>query len=191
MCVNEPLNFLERGEKMNEVDTLVKSAQKGNDKAFIELISLYKENLYKIAFVYLKNEQDALDIVSDTVYKAYINIKSIRNPLFFKTWIIRILINLANDKLNHNKKIIYVDEYNAIDNSSTSQCEIDIDANFDLFNAIDKLDIKFKNIVILKYFEDMTISQISELLNIPEGTIKVYLHRALKKMKLELSEGCC
>lgn len=175
---------------MREVETLVKMAQKGDAAAFSELISLNKENLYKIAFVYLKNEQDALDAVSDTVYKAYMNIKNIKNPSYFKTWIIRILLNSAADKLRKSKNIIYIDDYQKLDRYSNLESEFDIDNNFDLLNAIDKLDIKFKNIVVLKYFQDMTISEISALLKLPEGTVKVYLHRSLKKLKLELNEEC-
>ncbi|HEY5560681.1 MAG TPA: sigma-70 family RNA polymerase sigma factor [Clostridiaceae bacterium] len=175
---------------MRDMETLVKMAQKGDTEAFTDLISLYKENLYKIAFVYLKNEQDALDIISDTVYKAYMNIKKINNPSFFKTWITRILINSATDKLKDNKNIIYIDDYQKLDNFNDSEEETDIDTSFDLFNAVDKLDIKFKNIIILKYFQDMTISEISTLLAIPEGTVKVYLHRGLKKLKLDLVEEC-
>jgi RNA polymerase sigma-70 factor, ECF subfamily len=176
---------------MREVETLVKMAQEGDDDAFMELLSLYKENLYKIALVYLKNEQDALDAVSDTVYKAYMNIKKIKNPSFFKTWIIKILINSAIDRLAESKNIIYIDDYQKINSFNILESEFDIDASFDLFTAIDKLDIKFKNIVVLKYFEDMTIAEISTLLGLPEGTVKVRLHRALKKIRVELSEGCC
>jgi RNA polymerase sigma-70 factor (ECF subfamily) len=176
---------------MNEIERLVKKAQQGDNDAFTQLISIYKENLYKIAFTYLKNEQDALDTVSDTVYKAYMNIKKVNNPNYFKTWIIRILINSAIDRLADSKNIIYIDDYQKIDSFNILESEFDLDARFDLFNAIDKLDIKFKNIVVLKYFEDMTISQISTLLGLPEGTVKVCLHRALKKIKIDLSEGCC
>ena len=173
---------------MRDAETLVKMAQKGDTEAFTDLVSLYKDNLYKVAFVYLKNEQDALDIISDTIYKAYINIKKLNNPSFFRTWITRILINSATDKLKSNKNIIYMDDYQKVDNLNDLEAEIDLDANFDLFNAVDKLDIKFKNIVILKYFQDMTISEISTLLTIPEGTVKVYLQRGLKKLKIDLQE---
>lgn len=174
----------------NKIEDLVKKAQKGDDNAFVELFSLYKENLYKIAFMYLKNEQDALDAINDTVYKAYINIKKIKNPDLFKTWITRILINSAIDKLKKAKNVIYIDDYREVENLSISESELVLDAKFDLFNAIDNLDIKFKNIIILRYFQDMTISEIAALLKMPEGTVKVYLHRGLKKMKSELSKGC-
>ena len=68
-----------------KVDTNVKIklAQKGDDNAFYELISERKDQLYKTAFAYVKNKEEALDIVSDTVYKAYISIKNLKEPSFF------------------------------------------------------------------------------------------------------------
>lgn len=162
-----------------------------NDESFIQLINLHKENLYRIAFAYLKNEQDSLDIVSDTVYKAYMNIDKLKETRYFNSWITKILINSAINKLKSNKKIIYVDDYNILNNNiNISEMEFDISKNIDLYSAIDTLDIKYKNLIILKYFQDMTISQISKLLKYPEGTVKVYLRRALKKLKIKLEKEC-
>lgn len=176
---------------MDDVEVAVKKAKKGDDKAFEIIINYCKEDLYKIAFAYVKNEQEALDIVSETIYTAYMNISGLKNPQFFKTWITKILINCAVAKLKKSNKIIYTNEYeNMNDGNDISENEFDISKNIDLYNAIDRLNIKYKNIIILKYFQDMTISQISKLLNYPEGTIKVYLRRALKKLKIELKEEC-
>lgn len=174
---------------MNDID-IVNKAKKGDDDAFSTLITCCKENLYKIAFAYLKNEEEALDIVSDTVYKAYMDINKLENPQYFNTWITRILINNAINRLKKNKRIVLIDEYEKIEdlNSEVSDIGIDISRSVDLYNAIDKLNVKSKSIIILRYFQDMTISEISEVLEIPEGTIKVYLHRALKKLKVELEE---
>jgi len=172
---------------MSNIDN-VKKAQKGNDKAFNELINACSEKLYKIAFAYLKNEQDSLDTVSDTIYKVYKDINKLKNPEFFDTWIIKILINHSINKLNKNKKIICFDEYEKINQLETKESETiwKIPENLDLYNAIDKLDYKLKTIIILKYFQDMTISQISQTLSSPEGTVKVYIQRALKKLKIYL-----
>ncbi|WP_146127619.1 sigma-70 family RNA polymerase sigma factor, partial [Clostridium luticellarii] len=74
--------------------------------------------------------------------------------------------------------------------NNISEMEFNISKNVDLYNAMDNLSIKYKNLIILKYFQDMTIPQISKLLEYPEGTVKVYLRRALKKLKVELEKGC-
>ena len=176
---------------MDDIEVLVKKAKKGDDKAFTKLIDINKDKLYKIAYIYVKNEQNALDILSDTIYKSYVNINKLKNPRFFNTWIVRILINIASEQWKKNKKTICIDDYAQIKSELIeNMCESDFDipANIDLYNAIDKLDTKYKDIVILKYFQDMTISQISKTLNHPEGTIKAYLFRALKKLKIELEE---
>lgn len=174
---------------MNDIDIVIK-AQNGDDEAFSQLIKSCKEKLYKTAFAYLKNEEEALDVVSDTVYKAYMNINKLKNPEFFNTWITRILINNSINRLEKSKRIILVDEYEKFDdfNLDDSDIGVDVPKSLDLYNAIDKLNVKSKSIIILKYFQDMTISEISKVLKIPEGTIKVYLRRSLKKLKLELGE---
>lgn len=176
---------------MDSIETFVKKAKKGDDEAFTNLIDINKVKLYKIAYIYVKNEQDALDILSDTICKAYRSINKLKDPKFFNTWLFRILINTATDKTQNNKRIIYIDDYEKIKSELIdNMCEADFNlpANIDLYRAIDTLDIKYKNIVILKYFQDMTIAQISKILNHPEGTIKVYLSRALKKLKIQLKE---
>ena len=176
---------------MNNIVT-AKRTQMKDDKAFSELIDPCKEKLYRIAFVYLKNEQSSLDAVSEAIYKAYMNINELKTPQFFNTWIVRILINSCNDILKNNNKVIYIDEYNKIDEyrNEILETEFKIASNIDLYTAIDKLNDKFKSIVILKYLEDMTITQISEVLDLPEGTVKVYLRRALEMLKIELGKEC-
>lgn len=173
---------------MNKLEKLVNKAVKGNDDAFVELVNLCKVNLYRMAFVYLKNEQDSLDIVSETIYKAYMNIHKLKKEKFFNTWITKILINLCINKLKKDKKILYIDEYSTIKKKDILQMDLQISDKIDLHNAIDTLDIKYKNLIILKYFKDMTICEISKLLEWPEGTVKVYLKRGLEKLKIQLQK---
>ena len=177
---------------MDEMDPIiiVKKTKKQEDEAFSKLINTCKEKLYRIAFAYLKNEQNSLDAVSECVYKAYMNMHEVKLPQFFNTWIIRILINSCNDILKKDNKVIYIDEYSKINKYRTEivETEFKIASDIDLYTAIDKLNEKFKSIVILKYLEDMTITQISEILDLPEGTVKVYLRRALGILKIELGE---
>ncbi len=176
---------------MDNIDSIIKKAIKGDEVSFSKLIDLNKEKLYRISYMYVKNEQDTLDIVSSTVFKAYLNINKLKDPKLFNTWIIRILINTAADQLKKTKKIIYIDNYEQFENlNKTNEFEFKLANDMDLYNAVDKLDMKYKNLIILKYFEDMTISQISKLLNQSEGTIKVYLSRALKKLKIDLMKEC-
>lgn len=168
-----------------EIEDKIKSAQRGNDDAFYELINEKKEILYKTAFTYVKNKEDALDIVQETVYKSYISIKKLKEPKYFNTWLVRILINCSIDFMRKNKKNINLNE--AI--SDTSYQHESKEETIDLYSAVDKLKDKYKTVVILKYFQDMTLQEIADVMECPLGTVKTNLHNALKELKLELKEG--
>ena len=163
----------------------IKLAQKGDDNAFYELISERKGQLYKTAFAYVKNKEEALDIVSDTVYKAYISIKKLKEPSLFNTWLTRILINTSLDCINKSSRAISYKE-----NVSSEAKEIlkDDEKIIDLKLAVDKLQGKYKTIVILKYFQDMTLMEIAKILQCPLGTVKTNLHKALEELRLDLKE---
>ena len=82
---------------------LIKKAIRGNSTAYGYLIEKHRTYLYKMAFLYTKNEQDALDVVGDTVLKGYLQIKTLKNASLFQTWITRVLINTAHD---HRRKAL-------------------------------------------------------------------------------------
>lgn len=175
-----------RREDMEPIEK-VKRAQKGDDNAFYELIQDKKEMLYKTAYTYTRNKEDAMDIVQETVYKAYCSIKKLKEPAFFNTWLVRILINCSLDYLKKNKTAVPIDE--GFENNLADAEDKDREQIIDLRYAVDKLDGRCKTVVILKYFQDMTIEQISEILECPSGTIKSCLHKALTELRLDLKEG--
>lgn len=165
--------------------SLVSKAKKGDGNAFWELLKPRKDRLYRIAYCYVKNEEDAMDIVSETVYKGLTSIHKLKKPEYFQTWIVRILIHCAID---HLKKVTPLmpasDELHEIpDSKEPYRSEI-----LDLYQAVDHLDSKHKSIIILKYIEDMTIPQISDIMKMPVGTVKTYLNRALKKLRVDLED---
>ncbi|MFR3566917.1 MAG: sigma factor [Paraclostridium sordellii] len=93
------------GKELSVEETLIKQSQWGNDDAFEKLIDRYEGYLYKMAFLYVKNEQDAMDIYQETVLKAYLNITKLKDRKAFKTWITKILVNNVYTKNNQAKKI--------------------------------------------------------------------------------------
>ncbi|MES1047646.1 sigma-70 family RNA polymerase sigma factor [Heyndrickxia oleronia] len=163
----------------------IKKAKKGDEKAFQQLIQEEKNKLFRIAYLYVKNENDALDIVQETVYKAFISIKQLKEPNYFSTWLTRILINCALDFIRKNKNIIPFAEV-----EDTSEERQPIEEKLDLVEAIRKLENPYKTVIILRYYKDLTIKQIADLLNCPEGTVKTNIHRAISKLKLDLKEEC-
>ena len=166
-----------KNKLIDELD-LINQAKKGSDEAFEDLINIYKEYLYKMAFIYTKNEHDALDIYQETVYKAYLNIDKLKDSSYFKTWITRILINNVNMKNRYINKFKDVELKDYIGEIEYS----DIEQKIDLYDAIDILEEKYKTPIILQYFQDLTISQISKILDCNENTIKSYIRRGKKKL---------
>ena len=160
---------------------LVRKSKKGNNLAFSILIKSYEKDLYKVAIAMTKNDDDALDCIQEAILQAYISIKDLRQDEYFKTWLIKILINKCNALLKKNKKILNLD-VNTSKNDKVEQSD-----RLELKDSINNLDSDLKIIVILYYYEDMSIKDISESLNIPQGTIKSRLSRARSKLKEMLS----
>ncbi|MCD8155177.1 MAG: sigma-70 family RNA polymerase sigma factor [Clostridiales bacterium] len=168
---------------------LVRRAMGGNCDAFGQLIHMHQEYLYRTAFLYVKNEDDALDIVQECILKAYESMGRLRRPEFFKTWLTRILINCAKLHLRRCSRISPgdVEERGAGERTSLEPA-VSVEEKWDLFHAIDRLPERYRSVVILKYFNDLKISEIASVLEIPEGSVKSYLYRAKKELRVYLEE---
>ena len=139
--------------------------------------------IYRLAFSYVKNEHDAEDVVNESVRRALDGIEQLRNEEFLGTWFFRIVINTSNTYLKSKSKLIYLDEI--VEDSLTSE---DKYQDTDLYDAVMKLDSKYRIVIILKFYEDMTIERISEILDENISTVKTRLYKALKKLRLEIDK---
>ena len=161
----------------------VKRAKRGDKEAFCNLIRINKIALYRVAKSILNNEDDIEDAVSEAVLKAYKNIKTLKHEEFFKTWVIRIVINESNNLYKKRIKEISVDK------EHFKNIEINDDyRDLSLYNAINSLDDDLRTTTILFYFEDMKYKDIAKALNVKEGTIKSRLSRAKEKLYNILKE---
>lgn len=164
----------------------VEKAQKGDKEAFETIIMEVIDSLYRVAYGILENEEDASDAISNATLKAYEKIAALRQLEFFKTWITRILINECNAIIKQKKKVIYIDNYIENQNDTyTSNNETSIDVE----QAMNKLEKELKQIVILYYFDDLSVEEISDMLEIPKGTVKSRLSRARQVLAKELING--
>lgn len=166
-------------------ELLIINSIKGNDEAFLRLMKENKEYLYKTAFIYLKNETDSLEVIDEAVYKSYTQIKKLRKPEYFKTWITRIVINISLDKLKAKNRLVPTEEVIAlvIENKNIS-----IEEKLDLKNALDKLNPNYKKALILQYYNNLTIDEISNVMNCTVSAVKNYLHRGKKSLGEILEE---
>lgn len=146
-----------------------------------------KSKYYRTAFCYVKNEHDALDIIGETAYKGLQKLHTLKEPSYFDTWIIRIIINTSIDFLRKNGRYQTHDD-SVLEFMPSENNSLSVEASLDLYDALECLNEKDKTCVMLKYFEEYTFSEISQILCEPQPTIKSRLYRSLKKMR-EFLEG--
>ncbi|BFH59562.1 sigma-70 family RNA polymerase sigma factor [Paenibacillus azoreducens] len=171
-----------------DIHKLVKKAQKGNEKAFLELFQQHEEAIYRIAYTYLKNKEDALDVVQETAYRSFKSIAGLREANYFKTWLIRIAINQSISILKQRKKVIPLPpEYT--EQQADSSSEEDIPLSVTLQELLDELDTHEKSVILLKYYQGYTFQVISDMLEIPLGSTKSILYRGLNKLRKSLKRG--
>lgn len=163
--------------------THVLAAINGDATAFEILVKQESTKMYRTAFLYVKNKEDALDIVQETVYKAYNSIKNLKKPEYFSTWLIKILIRTAFRTLEYKKKCKVLDHEtltNLLEHSTSNRSR-----DIDLIDALSNLNENYQTAIILFYYHDLSIHNIADMMDKPEGTVKTYLRRAkieLKKM---------
>jgi RNA polymerase sigma-70 factor (ECF subfamily) len=162
----------------------VKRAKNGDADEIGKIILENMPSLYRVAFSILRTEEEISDAISNTTVKVFEKIHTLKNEEFFKTWLTKILINECYKIYNQNKKIIYLEN---CDNGDMPYN--DTYSDFETRNLIKKLGKDLREIVILYYFEDFSVKEISKIMKIPEGTVKSRLSRARKELEKELIDN--
>lgn len=161
---------------------LVKRAQKGDADAFVKLIEQNKTAMFKTAKSYLKNDEDVADAMSETVLRAFENIGSLHHPEFFKTWLIRILINQCKAILLKQKRYVLSEEM--------EERELEENSFSDVYfrDILSELSQKDQWIFTLFYEEGYTTKQIAKIIDMKENTIISRLNRGRKKLFLSFAK---
>ncbi|MFU7516557.1 sigma-70 family RNA polymerase sigma factor [Clostridium sp. HCS.1] len=153
------------------------------EKIFEEYIKGNKEKLYKISYIYLKNKDDAMDVIHESIVKAYRKLDNIKDLSNIDKWFIRLLINTSIDYIRKNSKMILMEDKDmeVLINKSKEQ-----EDGFSLL--IENLNEELRLIIILKYFHGYKISEISEILTLKESQVKNKIHKALNLLRKEIEE---
>lgn len=147
-----------------KLEKLVSEAQRGDDDAFYQLIYLHKEKLYKVAYAFLRNEADALEAIQEATCRAYLKLSQLRQPEYIATWLTRIVIHVCMDEQKRKKRWYLIPS--DLDNRVSGEpLLIDQSATrLHLEDALSRLTPLHRHVIILKYFEDLTIPEIAEVL---------------------------
>jgi RNA polymerase sigma factor (sigma-70 family) len=172
---------------------LIESAKEGNQSAFTELMGYYKDALYFLLLKMVSTKEDAEDLMIETFEKAFRKIKTYNSSYAFSTWLFRIATNHGIDYMRTIKKqpqSVYLEnkpdfEHHVSKITELSEEELNPEEEIinnqnkiALKNIIKKLPPDYRNILIMRYFEEMTYNEISDKLELPIGTVKARLFRS-------------
>ena len=160
---------------------------KSNKFELVEQFLIENQNAhYRLAYSYVKNKENALDIVQDSIYKALGSIDRLEKVEYLKTWFYRILVNTSIDFIRKHQRVTVMDD--EILGVYLPQTE-DEQPDMDLLNALETLPAYEKSLIVLRFFEDLKIEEVAVILDENVNTVKTKLYRTLKKLRIEIGEG--
>ncbi|WP_042168856.1 sigma-70 family RNA polymerase sigma factor [Paenibacillus gorillae] len=170
-------------------DEWAAAAVKGDEDALFRRIEIDKRQLYGIAYSYMRNETDAMEAVQETVCRVWAKRRSLRDPKLFTTWMIRILIRVCMDERKKKRReVLSIDSDNQGWSEDRTKNNLpDVAERIDMEAQIKALPSKYRMVIVLKYYRDLTITEIAELLEKPDGTVRTWLHKGLKLLKNDLT----
>ncbi|GAB6928573.1 sigma-70 family RNA polymerase sigma factor [Paenibacillus sp. JCM 10914] len=162
-------------------------AEESRQAQFSKNIEKCRNKLYRVAYCYVKNEQEALDIVSEATYKGYLAYERMITPQYFDSWMTRIVINAAIDHLGRRKRVTYMEDQTQ--DYAAAEHVVPLEEKLDLYDALDRLHPEEKTYIILKFFEDLRFRDMADVLSLSENTVKTRFYRIIGKLKSYLNEG--
>jgi RNA polymerase sigma-70 factor (ECF subfamily) len=177
---------------------LAQLALKGDQRAFAEIVDMYQERLYHMAYRMLYNRQEAEDVVQDTFLRVYRNLERYDDSMKFSTWIYRIATNLCIDRLRKRKPVYSLDaesaDHEGLDgyamipsDDRTPESELLLsDTQRIIHQAIETLPAKYKTVMVLRYLQDMSLQEIGDVLDMPVTTVKTRVHRGREFLRKKL-----
>ena len=152
-------------------------------EAFADFVRQNEASFYRIAYSYVKDREDALDIVQDAVERALVKLPGLRDEARIKPWLCRILVNRSIDCLRRRRGSETVDESLPAPDETGERAEA-----LALYAAVSKLPPKYRTVVVLRFFEDMKLQEVAEASGCNLNTAKSRLYKALELLRVELGD---
>ena len=159
-------------------------------ECIIAFIRDYQNDMYRFAYSYVKNREDALDIIQESTLKAIVSAKSLKDISCIKAWIFKIIVNevyqFFRDSRRHTEDI----DIESMEQESYTDQMTEYINKETMLKEVMNLDEKYRIIIVLRYFEEMQIREIGNILDISQNTVKSRLYKALYILKQRLGEDC-
>ncbi len=159
-----------------------------NQEILITHIKMNQNKFYRLSYSYLHNEADAKDAIQNAIVKAFENFSSVKDKKYLSTWFYRILVNECNAILRKKKNIIFESDA-MIEEIADEKDEVShYHQKQQLQEVIEKMNPDLRIIIILHFYEEKTLSEISEITKQPLSTIKSRLYRGLQLLRIQMDE---
>lgn len=175
---------------------LVDAVLAGNKPAYRQLIEMHRRLVEVIVSRMIANEEDRRDLAQEVFVKVYERLDQFQRNAKFSTWISRVTINTCLNHLEKKRVPLYEDE--VANETTVDDCELETESPHEfaedrnlavrLSEEIDRLPVVQGTILSLYHLQEMSYSEISGLMKLPEGTVKSYLHRARNLLKRRLTD---
>ncbi|WP_404274225.1 RNA polymerase sigma factor [Exiguobacterium undae] len=160
------------------------------DEMFLTALYAEEQYIYRISYVYLKQEQEALENVQEVAFRAWKYRKSLKEVSYFKTWLTRITINSALRLLKkHQQLTLTYEDTGAVDDIESSSFENLVVDQLYLADLLERLEVKERSLLLLRYQADYSFQEIADLLDIPVSTVKSTLYRTIQKLQRHQMKG--
>ncbi len=163
-----------------EIEKLVNKAKQGDKEALVSLIMDRKQEYYGLAYVYMKNNEDALDAMEDMIVILYESLHQLKKEEAFYSWSKTILVNCCKKQLRRKKRLT---DFNNIEAEATAGGLNLVEEQLTLESHLSGLSSSHQEIIKLRYYMDLDYNTIAELLKIPIGTVKSRISIGLRKLK--------
>ncbi|SHN24435.1 sigma-70 family RNA polymerase sigma factor [Gracilibacillus kekensis] len=169
-------------------------ADKSNQEILVHLMENYGDMVLRVAFTYVKQRQIAEDISQEIFIKCFKSLDTFQNRSSYQTWLYRITVNYCKDYVRSwsFRKLIPLSVIHRDSNpnyDSVVSHVVKQEENRLLFNKVLNLSVKLREVLILYYYEDLSIPEIANILGVKPSTIKTRLHRARKNLKEGIEGG--
>lgn len=165
---------------------LIGKARAGDREALIRLIMERQEEYYRLAYVYTRNREDALDALADMIVILYENIGKLKKPDSFPAWSKTILVNCSRRIIKRRRRLVAMER---LPERAYRECYENRELNHDLHAHLKHLSGGQREAIQLHYFMDLDYRTIAGLLGIPVGTVKSRISTGLKKLKESFGGG--
>jgi len=168
---------------VNDESRLVRRAVEGDERAFEEIVKRYERTVYNVAYRMVRSHDDAMDIAQTVFIKAYRNLSSFNDAYKLFSWLYRIAVNETINHIKRERRTAHLDCETVADRGTPVDRLAQLELGERIQDALMELKLDYRIVVVLKYFLELSYREISEIVGIPEKTVKSRLFTAREKLR--------